>query len=485
VTTTLPVFAVVGRVNEGKSSIIATLVEDDTVKIGPEPGTTRRCQRFRMESGGAALFEVVDTPGFQEPEAMLAWLRERDTGAAERPALVREFVRAFKGSGRFSDECELLQPILDGAYILYVADASHPFRPSYEAEIEILRWTGLPRLALINKIAGAGRQGDYTDEWRRALSQYFNFVRVFNAHEAHFGQRIELLTALQVLSDEVRTALQRAVQALERLDRDRRRQAARTIANLLVDALTLTRSEPLPADLLPGEEIPDEQRRLFAAAYCADFTARERRARHAVERLYNYRKLERQESALKGELFEADLFSETTWQFLGLNRGQLIAAGVLTGAAMGGAIDAAVGGHSFLLGTVLGTMAGFASTAFLSAASPTHRMVGIELCGAQLVIGPIDNRRAPNFPWIVLDRAVLHYRSLMERTHAVQGPMHLAFPEDPEARLGVVSTLDARTRGRLGSLFQKIRKGRGSEVVKLDLVDTVVSLLEKRVPAQG
>src|SRR5690606_21029448 len=102
-----------------KSSIIATLVEDDTVKIGPEPGTTRRCQKFAMQSNGQTLFEVVDTPGFQEPEAMLAWLRAHDKGVASRPELIKRFVAEFQGSDQFVDECELLQPVLQGAHLIY------------------------------------------------------------------------------------------------------------------------------------------------------------------------------------------------------------------------------------------------------------------------------------------------------------------------------------------------------------------------------
>ena len=40
VTSTIPTFAVVGRVNKGKSSVIASLIENDRVKISPRPGTT-------------------------------------------------------------------------------------------------------------------------------------------------------------------------------------------------------------------------------------------------------------------------------------------------------------------------------------------------------------------------------------------------------------------------------------------------------------
>ena len=42
----VPVFAVVGRVNRGKSSIIATLAEEDSIAISPLPGTTRRATHY-------------------------------------------------------------------------------------------------------------------------------------------------------------------------------------------------------------------------------------------------------------------------------------------------------------------------------------------------------------------------------------------------------------------------------------------------------
>jgi tRNA U34 5-carboxymethylaminomethyl modifying GTPase MnmE/TrmE len=39
-----PVFVVVGAVNRGKSSIVSTLAENDTVAIDKHPGTTREPQ---------------------------------------------------------------------------------------------------------------------------------------------------------------------------------------------------------------------------------------------------------------------------------------------------------------------------------------------------------------------------------------------------------------------------------------------------------
>jgi small GTP-binding protein len=106
-----PVFAIVGRANKGKSSIVATLAEDDSVAIAPRPGTTTECREYPVRVDGEVLFKFVDTPGFEEAPRVLEWLRRRETSAASRPALVAEFVRAFEGTGDLVEERALLAPI--------------------------------------------------------------------------------------------------------------------------------------------------------------------------------------------------------------------------------------------------------------------------------------------------------------------------------------------------------------------------------------
>ena len=68
-----------------------------------------------MRLRGRTLFTIVDTPGFEDAGAMLAWLTERETTAAERSDLVRKFVETFSAGGRFSEECQRLAPIIAGA----------------------------------------------------------------------------------------------------------------------------------------------------------------------------------------------------------------------------------------------------------------------------------------------------------------------------------------------------------------------------------
>ena len=205
-----PRFAIVGHPNKGKSSVVATLAEDDAVAISPHPGTTTQARSYPMRVDGKVLYELIDTPGFQRAREALAWLEAHDRGAGARGAVVAEFLQAHTSDPRFHDECELLRPIVEGAGILYVVDGSRPYGRQYEAEMEILRWTGRPRMALINTISA----GDHVEQWRAALGQYFSLVRVFDAVRASFRQRIELLRSFGAIDERWAGPLNDAADAL-------------------------------------------------------------------------------------------------------------------------------------------------------------------------------------------------------------------------------------------------------------------------------
>ncbi|MCB9528958.1 MAG: GTPase/DUF3482 domain-containing protein [bacterium] len=445
---TTPVFAVVGRVNKGKSSVVATLAEDPAVAIAPRPGTTRTATRFPVAVDGRVLFELVDTPGFEEADRALAWLKAEAVSPAERPARVRHFVDAHAGTDDFIEERTLLAPILRGASILYVVDGAHPYRPNHQAEMEILRWTGRPGMALINRTG----DGDHTETWRAALKQSFDVVRVFDAHHASFAERIALFRAFRALDDDAGPALEAAIDALLAERRRRRAEAAHEITDLLVDATTLTLTETAPdqADLAG-------RRAELEARFHARLRDREQAARRRVEQLYHHRATWT-EGELDRPVFDEDLFAERTWQQLGLTDGQIIAATTSAGAAVGGAIDAAVGGASFLAGTAIGAAVGlFGGLARLgrryATATPGERAadLGRRLTtpgGRPYRIGPHQN---PNFPFILLDRALLHYTDVAARAHARQDR-----PRLPDARPS--AALDPDTRKALAALFATLRK---------------------------
>jgi hypothetical protein len=435
---------------------VSTLVEDETVKIDRAPGTTRDCQEFELRVGSRVLCRLIDTPGFEDAPRVLAWMRERERSAADRPEVVADFVRAHRGGGDFREECRLLAPILEGAGILYVVDASRPYRPNYEAEMEILQWTGRPRMALLNSISTE----DHVEEWRRALDQYFSIVREFDAHDSTFELR-----------EDGRQAVDAAIAELEAEWRRRRREAAGHIADLVADALSFTLEWPLKE----GER-PDERREEWIGKFHDALRDRERRERAAVESLYRHETLSREEAELERPVVERDLFAETSWKVMGLDTWQLVRAGVIGGAAVGGTVDLAVGGASFLAGTVVGGVLGALSSYYGARGMAHVEMLGRKLGGPVARIGPLHN---PNFPWLLLDRALLHYKSVVLRAHARRDTLVLGAGDGKQ---GLVARLGAAQQTELSRLFARLARGAGAQEdadFRGRLLDALSSLLER------
>ena len=450
---TVPKFAVIGRVNKGKSSIVSTLAEDDSVNIDAIPGTTRYCQEFPFRLDGRTLIILIDTPGFQQAPRALAWLKDHEDSVTNRREVVAKFVKNFQDTGEFVDECRLLEPILNGAGILYVVDGAKPFRKNYEAEMEILRWTGQPRMALINKIG----EGDFSDEWCPALDQYFSVVRSFNAHYVGFQDRIRLLEAFRELHDPWRDSINESVHYLKAEWERRQRISANVIASLLIDELTYEKEIAINKD-----ENPKNYNHKIEAEFHDYLRNRERKARKAIEHLYQHLKIETEEDELDRPVFEQDLFAKSTWSLLGLTTKQLIALGAIAGATVGGILDAAVGGASFMAGTLIGGAIGAGSILYIS----TNRFATIEniigvLQGKQMIrIGPHKN---PNFPWVLLDRALLHYKSIRDLAHSRREKIKLS-AESSDQR--IAAKLDSSTKKELNRIFSSIRKKRSGDMAE-------------------
>ncbi|HYV67467.1 MAG TPA: DUF3482 domain-containing protein [Myxococcales bacterium] len=452
-----PRFAIVGRVNKGKSSIVATLAEDDSVRIDPRPGTTTEVREYPVRVDGRTLFVLVDTPGFEDAPRALAWLNSREVSAAERPARVAELLRAYEGTQEFLDERKLLAPILAGADALYVVDGTRPFRRNYEAEMEILRWTGRAGMALVNRIG----EEDHSAEWHRALDQYFKIVRDFDAFSVTFDERMRLLEAFRELRPDARAAIDEAVGALVLQRRRRRAEAAGEIADLLLDELTHTEEISVP-----HEEALQAERDRLERSFHDHLRAREEKARRRIEALYAHGEARFEGDALARPIFQQDLFAEETWKLLGLTPAELVAASTLAGAAVGGALDIAVGGASALAGTAIGGAVGGATALFgLGRRFARVRQAGAGGVAGWLVAarrfiegGPrfrIGPHAQPNFAWILLDRALLHYDSVVRRTHARRGRIPL---DGGGGREGLVADFAREERRSLDSLFRKIRR---------------------------
>ncbi len=424
-----PVFVVVGAVNRGKSSIVSTLAENDAMVIERTPGTTQEAQTFAFRIDGQTLYTLVDTPGFELARQALAWLQKHEQLHTDRAAVVGQFIRDHAGRGEFPQECELLQPILDGGAILYVVDSSVPFSPLHQAEMEILQWTMQPRMALLNQI----HEDDYSAEWRQGLDQYFNIKLEFNALNVDLRQRIKLLQTLIILNDDWQRPLGQAMQAIWTEYRYRIEDSATFIANALVDMLMLEMDCEAPADddLEPHkkdlkQQYDDRLRKLETDCF------------RQIRERYEHRRLHVDDTVFPA--VQEDLLETSHWKFLDVKQWWAMAGGAAAGALIGGSIDAGLGGTSILAGTFIGTgvggIAGLVgsyklpevsvdiSLPFLGAlklqpfrrAAPHHRV-------KKLTIGPMQNRL---FPYVVLSRAIRYHHLILTRPHARREQLSLS-----------------------------------------------------------
>ncbi len=446
----VPTFAVVGRVNKGKSSVIASLIEDDGVKISPRPGTTTDCVQYAVEAEGRVLFRVVDTPGFEDAPRALHWIKQREVTAADRADRVRELLDEMKGTGELVQERKLLAPVLEGAAILYVVNGDEPYRRNYETEMEILRYTGQPAMALINR----SENGRYVDEWERALNQYFKLVRTFDAHHVAWDDRKRLLEAFIVLEPRWKAHLQSAIELLDAEQERRLLRVASIIAKLLVDMLTLHITV-----LIPDDTTLELEKKRLESQFHDQLRKREAKAHREIGEVYLH-SLSQWSPETEMELeARGDLFAKETWDVMGLSPRALLALTTATGAVAGGTVDAMTGFGSLLTGTVLGGLGGlgvgvYELTRRFASASNLRERAADALRGARdgewVRVGP---HPSTNFPFVLLSRAVNHFDRVRAWSHAKR-----ELPVLEPSTTSVVDELDASSRRKLNKLFSTVRK---------------------------
>ncbi|MEN8140008.1 MAG: GTPase/DUF3482 domain-containing protein [Thermodesulfobacteriota bacterium] len=441
----VPEFAVVGHPNEGKSSVLSTLAEDDSVRVSPLPGETVECRPFPVVIDGREVIRFTDTPGFQNPRKVLQILEGYGGG--------QPFGRLLAEHGHdpaLQDDCELLAPLVAGAGIIYVVDGSRPIRNVDRAEMEILRLTGRPRLAIIN---AKDDRHDFSHQWRDEFRRSFNSVRIFNAHRATYRERIELLQALKHIEQDWLVPLESVIAAFEEEWHYRSEQVVEIISSLLRHCLAYR----LGATPEPGS---DEQalRKKLAARYNRHISQKEKEAHSQIRRLHKHNIF--QLSLPPASILEHDLFNERTWQFLGLDKGQLVVAGGLSGAAIGAGLDLAAGGVSFGLFSALGGLAGMAATGLGGRELLRgRRVLGMRLDGEEIRVGPHAN---PQFLFILLDRALLYYEHVVNWAHGrrEQAPS----PDESGLADGYTRHWPAGRRELCARYFREVTKGGAAEL---------------------
>lgn len=474
--TGIPAFAIVGHPNEGKSSVVSTLAEDDSVVISPFPGETKQCRNFPVMIDGQEIIRFIDTPGFQNPNLTLAWFR--DYAGPDREIL-HHFLKAHESDPDFDHECELFRPIEQGAGIIYVIDSSQPLRSHDKAEMEILRLTGQPRMAIINPKEVPNQ---YLEQWKSELRKHFNSVRIFNAHQATYTERLDLLSTLRGIDQDWEPAIDRVISSFKQDWDNRSSECARIIAELLSTCLTHTEVKNYAAPHLEKETAE-----IAVEAYQTYIRKMESRAHERMRRLFKHNIL--RYSMPETSIVDENLFSNRTWQLLGLTQKQLAAAAGVSGGAIGAALDLAAHGLSFGVFTAIGGLLGAGSALLGGQRLIDKKVIGMKLGGYQVKIGPCRNIQ---FLYVLLDRALIFYSAVINWAHGRrEGSEKLIERAVAEKKkIGFAGDLDSQTRKSCEKFFKALSgRDRGAdEAARLQFIQNVKKNLEllssKKTPFQ-
>jgi len=458
-----PAFAVVGHPNKGKSSIVAALAMDDSIAISDTPGTTTRKRSFPLKVDGEILYELFDTPGFQRARQVLAWLKQHDVSADKRYEVVEAFINTHREDERFHDEIELLEPIMNGAGIIYVVDASKPYGEEYEAEMEILRWTGQPSMALINHID----DNDYSQEWKRALGGYFQIIRTFNPMRMELEQHIAILESMAQLREEWTPQIKRSIERFKEYHAHMLERSATAIAKLLYRALSYVERYPIK-----GEEASKQEREEIEACYKNTLRRFEDETQRRIELIWNHQHLQKEEEDLTFE--GMDLFSQESASVFGLTRKELLITAATSGAAAGAGVDLMLGGSSFLLGTGIGAIVGGVGAFFAFNELSEIKLLGQKLGKRYLEMGPMEN---PNFPYILLGRILYYTVRIANLSHAYRGEVNLTMDQTFKEKW-----LDDETRKKLEKFHALFRSGKAVDEEKLAEYEALIlNILRKLI----
>ncbi|MEP6526560.1 MAG: GTPase, partial [Nocardioidaceae bacterium] len=138
----IPVLAVVGRPNVGKSTLVNRILGRREAVVEDVPGVTRDRVPYDAQWGGR-LFTVVDTGGW-DPDAQ---------GLAER-------VRV---------QAEVAVNAADA--VLFVVDATVGITDADESVVKVLRRSGKPVVLAANKVDDVRREADAAGLWNLGLGE--------------------------------------------------------------------------------------------------------------------------------------------------------------------------------------------------------------------------------------------------------------------------------------------------------------------------
>ncbi len=418
--------AVVGHTNTGKTSLLRTLTRDAAFgEVSNRAATTRDVEATTLTIDGRPAIELFDTPGLEDSSGLLEHLdRQRREAGCDWTDAIAAFLASEADQGAFRQEAKALGQLMACDVALYVVDARNRVHDRLKDELEILGRTARPVLPVLNFVADPEAQPDL---WRAQLARVnMHAVAAFDTVVLDELSELQLYEKIRSLLDRFKTTLDAVIADVTQRRRELRHASAALIAALLVDAAAYVLTVPSQDETSDRDGLETLKETLRTA---------EQRCVEALLDLHGFRPGDVLAETLPIEdgAWGLDLFSPESLAEFGMTTGTAAATGALVGLA----VDAAVGGITLgaaaLTGAAVGGLAGAVSSR------------GQEVLDG--LRGYRELRADPQTLALLAHRQIALVRALLRRGHANQERLRLAEASDKEDRRALGKALNDELRG--------------------------------------
>jgi GTP-binding protein EngB required for normal cell division len=396
-----PTFVIIGKPNNGKSSMISALTFNDMVEVSQSVGTTVVKSSYAYIRDNKIVCSFYDTPGFESAKDIYRYIKENRAETLSNHKLLRNYIREHKDEESRLKDIEILEAVLESDYIVFMVNVSEKFnKNNIGAELEIINFINKPTLVLFNQKSDENHE----KEWEEALIKHNLYLfHKINPLEMNFTNIMNLYTKLNsVASIKNREFLESLKNTHNRHMQENVEESSAIIATMIKKVLHFEKEYKVKK-----EKITSDDKEKALQEYQAEIYKIERDAKEKMSKVWGYYQLQIKDTR---EEFDSQENIE-----LGLSRQRLLFLGVATGAGTAATLTAPT--SMFDMGL---------TTAISSTVGATLGGVGAYLLGEKFhsvviskkkIIYKVD-KKAFNVTIILLKRALEYLYRLIQHGHA-------------------------------------------------------------------
>ncbi|WP_121627257.1 DUF3482 domain-containing protein [Poseidonibacter antarcticus] len=393
--------AIIGDPNKGKSSLVSTLAYDDNIKISSKSGETTISKCFPLKIDDEIIYELYDTPGFDNYEELLDFNDENKDKYTDFDSLLEAFIKKYENNEEYKKDIEIYKILRQKPIILYLINSSESYRSEYQSQIDIITKTNLPSFAIFNQIG----EEDNKHTWESITKLYFIDSLDYNVLNSSFKDKIRLLESMKLKIEDSKIKEQLSHSILI-LNKDFQRRIKFTFEELVDSFYKIITYKK---EFTYTKNSQNHKNDFFK-----DIKKQEDKFYNIIAKEWGFYNLNSDIQKLK----RIEIDSENFTKIFGLPKSTLIAIATSLGAVSGGSIGFGVDLFGSMgLGTLLGSGIGAISAG-------TASLIGTELISKktkgfgvkeQTVYGPITNL---NWRMSLFTKLYLFSELIAQRSHA-------------------------------------------------------------------